>query len=286
MATDLIRVALDVDQSAQLFGGDFARLDEWLDDQPSLDSDVQEALVDEGHHRDTFGDLTTAQVLGVNQRLRQALLVAAANLDRMIFKHYGGPEHCRYHEAWDAEEGQLGTFSFSSGSPFGCFASCQGGHELQLIYQHPTYGAHPHRLSPDQYRRASAPYVAAFRTELMPGNTAAGLVAAEQSGVLDPFPVEGVRVVSRFWSSTPGNDDEWTMITVVEGVFYGIWQQVTVKSWGDWDEHGDGMVVSSGWVRQRDGNDSRAGEHLTPDDFLGEGAYEWFARRFCEEEPQ
>ncbi|MFC4225452.1 ATP-binding protein [Lysinibacter cavernae] len=58
---------------------------------------------------------------------------------------------------------------------FSALSSCQDCGEVDLLYMHPKAGPCK-RINADEYRIRSAPYVAAFRTELRPGDLEAGLV--------------------------------------------------------------------------------------------------------------
>src|SRR5699024_10399650 len=58
---------------------------------------------------------------------------------------------------------------------FYLLAPCQGGDEISMIYTHPLPGV-GQRLSAEEYRARTAPYVAAFGAEVYPGDLHAGLV--------------------------------------------------------------------------------------------------------------
>lgn len=189
-STDRILAALAADQGAQMFGSDFTRLGEWLDDRPGFESEVQDSLEEEGLPRDALGDGTAAEILGIDIGLRSAMLRAAASLNRMI-SGGSGEELARYHEELDRlldESRDRGDPAIDpsfelDGSPFGVFASCQGGFELQAIYRHPIHGPHPERLEGSAYRRMTVPYVTAFRAELMPGDLRAGLCGGATASI-------------------------------------------------------------------------------------------------------
>lgn len=89
----------------------------------------------------------------------------------------------RYNDQYDLSQSVAHTDGV-----FSILSSCQGGDEVDLIFNHPIQGVvHPVRnnlLSADEYRARSAPYVAAFGVELYPGDREAGLVHESVIGAL------------------------------------------------------------------------------------------------------
>lgn len=117
------------------------------------------------------------EALGIPDEMFEAMIVADENIRRKVEAQYDDSiapgANGRYDTQWSKVEPPAAVHDRM---PFSDLASCQGGEEVAFLFAHPTVGAGQVRMSAQEYRLRTSPYVAAFGRELYPGDAEAGLV--------------------------------------------------------------------------------------------------------------
>lgn len=118
--------------------------------------------------------------LRISDKTLEAMLTAYDNYRLKVSAQWDDSlapgANARYEDIWERLVGKSEYFgTFGTHGPLSGIASCQGGDEADMIFMHPAHGV-DRKLSAEEYRVRSAPYVAAFGIELHPGDLEAGLV--------------------------------------------------------------------------------------------------------------
>lgn len=136
-----------------------------------------DGVADDALDLSPIADVPLRDALRLSEELFEAMAVADENIERKSMAQYDDRlapgANARYDEQWLKVDPPAAVHDRM---PFSDLASCQGGEEVAFLFAHPTVGAGQVRMSAQEYRLRTSPYVAAFGRELYPGDAEAGLV--------------------------------------------------------------------------------------------------------------